>query len=37
MNSTEIPQLIEGNDKKLIDSVTNIYMKSYSFEEYYKQ
>jgi TonB family protein len=30
---TEIPQLIEGNDKKLIDSVMNIYMKSYSFED----
>ena len=30
---TEIPQLIEGNDKKLIDSVANIYRKSYSFED----
>lgn len=30
---TEIPQLIEGNDKKLIDSVTNAYMKSYSLQD----
>lgn len=30
---SEIPQLIEGNEKKLIDSVTNTYTNSYSFED----